>query len=255
MFLDLFFYRYGVDDGDDSFEDESRGFGSDDELDQLYQRNLQQQLFLQRLIEKEVQKQRGKHCCCKHRTCQESERCIENEEDKKAWEDKSSPSKCDPRHKSSKFVESFSPNLCSCGLDSGYKQSTYMNTKRKFKRKSGLQYRIPSESLNCLERSSGIRASTHIHSYQSKYFSKSLSNSPHFHTIDEDLLERKFHRIKIQGSPLSDQQTSLPLKSFYDSNCAAENNQNDINQTLPKGITPTQIIASPDEICVIIESK
>lgn len=50
-------YRYGVDDGDDNLEEESLYIASEDQLDQLYQRNLQQQLLIQRIIEEQIRKQ------------------------------------------------------------------------------------------------------------------------------------------------------------------------------------------------------
>ena len=253
------FCRYGVDDGDDSFEDEARGFGSEDELDQLYQRNLQQQLFLQRLIQEEVQKQSARHCCC----CHVADNPPENYKDS---HQKSGLCSCQHDH-----IKSFNRNSLEqqqVSLLCDFERKTHDDKNRRPEKKcrnisttthvcnfcssNHLPERASKSTLHQCDESPMCVHSGNRFLKQSK----SLNNSPY----DRLIKLGEASRICLESRPSVG---VLPVNSPKDLQLHECRSNRQIftkpkqfaqNQNLPQQKMPSKIITTSDEICVVIDS-
>lgn len=284
--------RGGVDYADDLYEDGTQGFCSEDELDQLYQKHLQQQLLLQRLIEEQLQKERNNHCSC----CEASNskaKCITptiSPKDKTANQCLSEGTSsvlskhaegCNSLACSRKSEDRCSAlrNLyppskessCQCFLPNNRCKLCCQNTQRNYEPSSNCR-----ESSACRAHCEFCSSSRCHHSdhhtkpasncsnhhqditntsaaSQQIYSSKSLSSSPRQPTAMTS------RRLPTQASsskppPLS---PSLQLLMTTDNSLQKSqglNNQTDVNQTSLQRKMPSKIITTMDEICVVIDS-
>ena len=75
----MFTFRYGLDDGDGSLEDDAQHFCYDDQLEHQHRQQLEslhQQIMFQRYVEKQLQQSRATSGCSQHSGCSHNYQCT-----------------------------------------------------------------------------------------------------------------------------------------------------------------------------------